>query len=127
MDVGCSLLFLNVVDTCVTLKCNYLIPSIKLLPPGSPSVSCKFLKLCTLKQGYMLLILMCLSFCVDVPIDGDNPDHISWIYERALERADEFGIQGVTYRLTQGRLTVRQTCVLYAAHSPSLVSCSLVS
>ena len=94
---------MNVVDTCVTLKCNYLIPSIKLLPLGSPSVSCRFLKLCTLKQGYMLLILMCLSFCVDVPIDGDNPDHISWIYERALERADEFGIQGVTYRLTQGR------------------------
>ena len=75
----------------------------------------------------VLLILMCLSFCVDVPIDGDNPDHVSWIYERALERADEFGIQGVTYRLTQGSLTVCQTCVLYAAHSPSLVSCSLVS
>ena len=70
---------------------------------------------------------MCPLFCVDVPIDGDNPDHISWIYERALERADEFGIQGVTYRLTQGRLTVCQTCVLYAAHSPCLVSCSLVS
>ena len=33
---------------------------------------------------------MCLLFCADVSIDGDNPDHISWIYERALERADEF-------------------------------------
>lgn len=84
-------------------------------------MSCRFLKLCTLKQEYVLLILMCSLFCVDVPIDGDNPDHISWIYERALERADEFGIQGVTYRLTQGRLTVHQTCVLYATHSPSLV------
>lgn len=41
--------------------------------------------------------------CIDVSIDGDNPDHITWIYEKAQERADEFGIQGVTYRLTQGR------------------------
>ena len=50
--------------------------------------------------------------CIDVPIDGDNPDHITWIYEKAQERADEFGIQGVTYRLTQGRklFTVRKDC-----------------
>ena len=37
-----------------------------------------------------------------VPIDGDNPEHIKWICNAALARADEFGIQGVTYRLTQG-------------------------
>ena len=65
---------------------------------------------------------MCLLFCADVSIDGDNPDHISWIYERALERADEFGIQGVTYRLTQGTNCLLD--ILYAAH---LVSRSLVS
>uniref|UniRef100_A0A5S6QWK0 NEDD8-activating enzyme E1 catalytic subunit n=1 Tax=Trichuris muris TaxID=70415 RepID=A0A5S6QWK0_TRIMR len=35
-------------------------------------------------------------------IDGDNPMHINWIYEKALERASSFGIAGVTYRLTQG-------------------------
>jgi len=35
-------------------------------------------------------------------IDGDDPTHISWIFERARERAEEYGIQGVTYRLTQG-------------------------
>ena len=68
---------------------------------------------------------MCLLFCADVSIDGDNPDHISWIYERALERADEFGIQGVTYRLTQG--TNRLSDILYAAHVTCLVSHSLVS
>ena len=37
-----------------------------------------------------------------VAIDGDNPDHIVWIFEKAQERADEYGIQGVNYRLTQG-------------------------
>ncbi|CDW53636.1 NEDD8 activating enzyme E1 catalytic subunit [Trichuris trichiura] len=35
-------------------------------------------------------------------IDGDNPAHINWIYEKALQRANSFGIDGVTYRLTQG-------------------------
>lgn len=38
----------------------------------------------------------------DEPVDGDNPKHITWIYEKALERAQEFGIVGVTYRHTQG-------------------------
>lgn len=35
-------------------------------------------------------------------LDTDNPEHTQWIFERAKERADEFGIQGVSYRLTQG-------------------------
>lgn len=35
-------------------------------------------------------------------IDGDDPQHITWIFEKALERATHYGIQGVTYRLTQG-------------------------
>lgn len=38
----------------------------------------------------------------DVPIDGDDPQHINWIYEKAMERATQFGIQGTTYRLVQG-------------------------
>jgi len=37
-----------------------------------------------------------------IAIDGDDPQHITWIYEKAQERAKEFGIRGVTYRLTQG-------------------------
>ncbi|XP_064388064.1 NEDD8-activating enzyme E1 catalytic subunit-like isoform X2 [Halichondria panicea] len=38
----------------------------------------------------------------DTTIDGDSPDHIMWIYDKAVKRADEYKIQGVTYRLTQG-------------------------
>jgi len=35
-------------------------------------------------------------------IDGDDPEHIKWILEKAQERASQFNISGVTYRLTQG-------------------------
>ncbi len=38
----------------------------------------------------------------DSCLDGDSPDHIMWIYENAVRRADEYQILGVTYRLTQG-------------------------
>lgn len=36
------------------------------------------------------------------PLDGDDPQHIGWIYEKAMERALQFNITGVTYRLVQG-------------------------
>ncbi|XP_037952949.1 nedd8-activating enzyme E1 catalytic subunit [Teleopsis dalmanni] len=35
-------------------------------------------------------------------LDGDDPAHITWVYERALERANQYNIVGVTYRLVQG-------------------------
>ncbi|CAL1689616.1 unnamed protein product [Lasius platythorax] len=38
----------------------------------------------------------------DCAIDGDDPHHINWIYEKSNERATQFGIQGLTYRLVQG-------------------------
>ena len=41
-------------------------------------------------------------FGIDVPVDGDNPSHVNWIYDKSVERAEEFKIEGVTYRLTQG-------------------------
>jgi len=41
-------------------------------------------------------------FGVDVGIDGDDPQHIQWILNKAVARAEEFNISGVTYRLTQG-------------------------
>ncbi|XP_061546420.1 NEDD8-activating enzyme E1 catalytic subunit isoform X3 [Phycodurus eques] len=38
----------------------------------------------------------------ETSLDGDNPEHIQWVFDRALERAAQFNITGVTYRLTQG-------------------------
>jgi len=35
-------------------------------------------------------------------MDTDDPVHIQWLYEKALERAREFNIPGVTYTMTQG-------------------------
>ncbi|KAG0643615.1 hypothetical protein HOY80DRAFT_344353 [Tuber brumale] len=38
----------------------------------------------------------------DKKLDNDDPEHVQWIYEQALQRAQEFNISGVTYSLTQG-------------------------
>ncbi|CAD7003813.1 unnamed protein product [Ceratitis capitata] len=38
----------------------------------------------------------------NVPLDGDDPQHVAWLYERSLERANQFNISGITYRLVQG-------------------------
>lgn len=35
-------------------------------------------------------------------LDTDDPEHITWLYRKALTRAEEFNIQGVTYSMTQG-------------------------
>ena len=38
----------------------------------------------------------------DDTLDTDNPDHISWLFEKAIARAKDFEITGVTYQMTQG-------------------------
>lgn len=37
-------------------------------------------------------------------LDGDDPQHVAWVHEKAQERAMKYGIANVTYRLTQGVL-----------------------
>ena len=68
------------------------------------------------------------SLAEGVSLDGDNPDHILWVYEKAQDRAREYRIEGVTYRLTQGG-TMHYTFVaaLYLPHTslilPTIRSC----
>ncbi|KAL0271153.1 UNVERIFIED_CONTAM: hypothetical protein PYX00_008341 [Menopon gallinae] len=38
----------------------------------------------------------------EATLDGDDPNHLNWIYEKASERAAQFNIQGMSYRLVQG-------------------------
>jgi ubiquitin-activating enzyme E1 C len=38
----------------------------------------------------------------DITLDTDDPEHITWLYTTALERAKKFNIEGVTYQMTQG-------------------------
>ncbi|KAI4163817.1 MAG: hypothetical protein LQ342_002590 [Letrouitia transgressa] len=38
----------------------------------------------------------------DETLDTDDPEHITWLYQKALKRAQEFNIPGVTYSMTQG-------------------------
>ncbi|KAJ5943626.1 hypothetical protein N7516_003794 [Penicillium verrucosum] len=38
----------------------------------------------------------------DETFDGDDLEHISWIYNAAYERAQQFHIHGVTFQMTQG-------------------------
>ncbi|KAI9710298.1 MAG: hypothetical protein M1820_002792 [Bogoriella megaspora] len=38
----------------------------------------------------------------DDTLDTDDPEHIMWLYQKALVRAQEFNIPGVTYSMTQG-------------------------
>jgi len=37
-------------------------------------------------------------------LDKDDPEHVTWLFNKAAKRADEFGIPGVTYSLTQGTI-----------------------
>ncbi|PHH67161.1 hypothetical protein CDD81_2930 [Ophiocordyceps australis] len=37
-------------------------------------------------------------------LDKDDGQHVSWIFRKALARAKDFGIDGVTYSLTQGTI-----------------------
>ncbi|KAJ3343838.1 hypothetical protein HDU91_000321 [Kappamyces sp. JEL0680] len=38
----------------------------------------------------------------NMKLDGDNPDHINWVLQKAQSRGREYNITGFTYSLTQG-------------------------
>ncbi|KAL1375872.1 hypothetical protein pipiens_004575 [Culex pipiens pipiens] len=45
-----------------------------------------------------------MPFGADVSLDGDDPQHLTWVYEKAQDRANTFNITGLSYRLVQGVL-----------------------
>uniref|UniRef100_A0A8C5B2E3 NEDD8-activating enzyme E1 catalytic subunit n=1 Tax=Gadus morhua TaxID=8049 RepID=A0A8C5B2E3_GADMO len=53
-----------------------------------------------------------------VGLDGDDPEHIKWVYQRSLERAAEFSITGVTYRLTQAACATEVFKIASSAYAP---------
>jgi ubiquitin-activating enzyme E1 C len=48
------------------------------------------------------ILINCIN--LDAQLDTDNPDHIKWVFGKADERANKFGINGVTMQLTVGVL-----------------------
>uniref|UniRef100_A0AAR2JU40 NEDD8-activating enzyme E1 catalytic subunit n=1 Tax=Pygocentrus nattereri TaxID=42514 RepID=A0AAR2JU40_PYGNA len=53
-----------------------------------------------------------------VALDGDNPEHIQWVFQNSLERAAEFSITGVTYRLTQAACATEVFKIATSAYIP---------
>jgi ubiquitin-activating enzyme E1 C len=38
----------------------------------------------------------------EMTLDTDDPEHITWLFQKAMKRAQDFNIPGVTYSMTQG-------------------------
>jgi len=52
--------------------------------------------------------------------DADEPEHVSWVLEHALERAAKFKIEGVTHSLTLG--TVKNIIPAVASTNATIAS-----
>lgn len=60
----------------------------------------------------------------EADLDGDDPQHISWIFEKAQERASQFNIVGLSYRLVQG---VLKNIIPAVASTNAVVAASCVT
>uniref|UniRef100_A0A8C5D307 NEDD8-activating enzyme E1 catalytic subunit n=1 Tax=Gouania willdenowi TaxID=441366 RepID=A0A8C5D307_GOUWI len=54
----------------------------------------------------------------ETSLDGDNPEHIQWVFKKSIERAAEFHITGVTYRLTQAACSLEVFKIASSAYIP---------
>lgn len=60
----------------------------------------------------------------DAELDGDDPQHVSWVYEKAQERANTYNITGLSYRLVQG---VLKHIIPAVASTNAIISASCVT